>query len=67
MSSRPLKETPWDKKEDRERDLGEEVGWGGGFLWRKPVCSSLQSTRRVSNATLPLAPLCVRLEKLVFN
>lgn len=66
MSSRPLKETPWDKKEDRERDLGEEVG-SGGFLWRKPACPSLQSTRRVSNATLPSAPLCVRLEKLVFN
>lgn len=30
MSSRPLKETPWDKKEDRERDLSEEVGLGGG-------------------------------------
>lgn len=28
MSSRALNETPWDKKEDREKDLDEEVSWG---------------------------------------
>lgn len=28
MSSRALNETPWDKKEDRERDLDVEVGRG---------------------------------------
>lgn len=39
MSSRPLKETPWDKKEDREKDLGEEVGWGGVLM--EETCISL--------------------------
>lgn len=28
MSSGALNETPWDKKEDREKDLDEEVSWG---------------------------------------
>lgn len=28
MSSRALNETPWDKKQDREKDLDEEVSWG---------------------------------------
>lgn len=27
MSSRVLNEMPWDKEEDREGDLDEEVGW----------------------------------------
>lgn len=40
MSSRALNETPWDKKEDRERDLDEEVGWGSYRMPRHPLFSS---------------------------
>lgn len=40
MSSRALNETPWDKKEDRERDLDEEVGWDSYRITRHLLFSS---------------------------
>lgn len=68
MSSRLLKETPWDKKEDRERDLGEEVGWGGGRLMEEtgmslsPVHpSSLKCHSTVGPIVRPPRKACLQL------